>query len=161
MPVQVVPANFSSPAHRWAIVDLLATYADTPAGGRTAMTEEARNSVVGLLESHPTALVLLAMEGDAPIGLAVCFEGFSTFKAKPLINVHDLVVSPTHRGKKVGQRLLEAVEHEARHRGCCALTLEVLGDNDPAMRLYRKQGFDGGQAITPADAPMFWKKPLE
>lgn len=161
MAVQIVPVDYRSPNHRWAVVSLLDSYAGSPQAGGVGMADDAREQVVALLEGFPTSLVLLAVEGDEPVGLAVCCEGFSTFAGKPLVNIHDLVVSPNHRGRGIGQKLLEAVEQEARHRGCAALSLEVLGDNLPAMKLYRKCGFVGGQAIQPVHCAMFWKKKLD
>jgi len=78
-----------------------------------------------------------------PVGLANCFMGFSTFAARPLVNIHDLVVLPGYRGKGIGQALLQAVEQIAKERGCCKLVLEVRTDN-PAERLYRREGFTDG-----------------
>jgi ribosomal protein S18 acetylase RimI-like enzyme len=75
------------------------------------------------------------------VGVAVCFVGFSTFKARPLLNIHDLAVIPTHRGRGVGRKLLDAVERKARERGCCSVTLEVLEKNVGARRLYAAAGF--------------------
>jgi ribosomal protein S18 acetylase RimI-like enzyme len=74
------------------------------------------------------------------VGAAVCFVGFSTFRARGLINVHDLAVLPDWRGYGIGGRLLGAVEGLARRRGYCKVTLEVRLDN-PAQRLYRRSGY--------------------
>lgn len=89
--------------------------------------------------------MLLAIEGDRAVGVAVCFQGFSTFQARPPINIHDLAVLPGSRGRGVGKALLSAAEHEARRRGCCKLTLEVRKDN-PAAGLYRALRFGAGSA---------------
>jgi ribosomal protein S18 acetylase RimI-like enzyme len=67
--------------------------------------------------------------------------GYSTFQARPLLNVHDLAVLPRHRARGVGQALLAACEHHARQRGCCKLTLEVLSGNTRALRSYQRFGF--------------------
>jgi ribosomal protein S18 acetylase RimI-like enzyme len=86
-------------------------------------------------------LVFLALDDATPIGIAVCFVGFSTFAARPLINIHDLAVVPECRGQGVGRLLLERVEAKGRELGCCKLTLEVREDNHRAQRLYQKFGF--------------------
>jgi ribosomal protein S18 acetylase RimI-like enzyme len=107
-----------------------------------------------MLAEHPGALVLLALAGDQderPVGVAVCFFGLSTFRAKPLLNVHDLAVLPEHRGRGIGRALLQAAEDRARQKGCCKLTLEVRDDNTRARALYRSFGFgdDGsGESVS-------------
>ena len=74
-----------------------------------------------------------------------CIEGFSTFACRPLVNIHDVVVRRSHRGQRVGERMLAEVERVARTRGACKLTLEVLSGNAPACRLYERVGFAGYQ----------------
>ena len=94
----------------------------------------------------PGHLVLLAFAGQHAVGLAICFQGFSTFRARPLLNIHDLAVLPDHRRRGVATALLAAVEAQALRRGCCKLTLEVREDNPAAESLYRRLGFGAGSA---------------
>lgn len=159
-PFRVVSADFESLGDRSAIVDLLASYADTPAGGSAGLAPDARERLASDLAGRPTAVVLLAKRGDEPVGLAIAFEGYSTFAAKPLLNLHDLVVAPNWRGRGVGGRLLDAIEEVANERGCGWLTLEVVGSNTGAQQLYRRHGFVGGESISPRSATMFFKKRL-
>lgn len=79
--------------------------------------------------------------GRAPVGLVNCFEGFSTFACKPLVNVHDVVVVPAWRGHRIARRMLQVVEALARERGACKLTLEVLSGNHSALRANQREGF--------------------
>jgi ribosomal protein S18 acetylase RimI-like enzyme len=124
-----------------ALVDVLDSYASDPMGGGQPLSVDVRNRLPGALRDHPTALVLLAFAGARAAGLAVCFEGFSTFQARPLLNIHDLAVRPEWRGQGIGRALLTAVEAEAARRGCVKLTLEVLDANMRARRLYESFGF--------------------
>ncbi|HSQ00628.1 MAG TPA: GNAT family N-acetyltransferase [Candidatus Dormibacteraeota bacterium] len=94
-----------------------------------------------LLRRYPTTLVLLAFDEREPVGIAVCFFGFSTFQARPLLNVHDLAVVPAQRGRGIGSALLAAAESRARQAGCCKLTLEVQDDNHRARAVYTRFGF--------------------
>jgi len=55
--------------------------------------------------------------------------------------IYSLITHPAHRGRGLGSRLLSAVEHHARHRGCLRLTLELRTDNHAARRLYVRHGF--------------------
>ncbi len=102
--------------------------------------------------------MFLAFHGGEPAGLATCFRGFSTFAARPLINVHDFYVVPALRGRGIGRALLAAVERKARETGCCKLTLEVLENNTPARRLYETCGFSQAQYVETAGKAIFlWK----
>jgi ribosomal protein S18 acetylase RimI-like enzyme len=83
------------------------------------------------------------------VGLLNAFLGFSTFKAKPLMNIHDIAVQPQWRGQGVGRALLQAIQTHAQRLGCCKLTLEVLSGNHQAQRSYRAFGFED-YALDPA-----------
>ena len=87
-----------------------------------------------------------------------CFEGYSTFKARPLLNIHDIVVHPDYRGAGVGQALLGAAHDLARTRGCCKLTLEVLSGNALAMRSYARHGFANYQLDPAAGQAVLMQK---
>jgi GNAT superfamily N-acetyltransferase len=112
------------------------------------------------LAARPQAFSVLAFDGDTPVGLINCIEGFSTFACKPLVNVHDVVVLPSHRGQRVAQKMFARVEEEARKRGACKLTLEVLSGNAPALRSYEREGFIGYQLDPAFGQAVFLQKKL-
>src|SRR5262249_7008013 len=113
----ICEADFADPAHRSAILEVLDSYASDPIGGGQPLSAEVRERLVDGLREHPSALVLLAFAERRAVGIAVCFFGFSTFHARPLLNVHDLAVVPGLRGGGIGRALLDAVELRARQRG--------------------------------------------
>ena len=127
--------------HARALLTVLDGYARDPSGGGTALSEEVKARLPGLLAQQAHYIGLLAFEGDRPVGLVNAFLGVSTFKAKPLLNIHDIAVEPDRRGAGIGRRLLAAAEDVAQERGCCKLTLEVLEGNHTAIGLYRAVGF--------------------
>jgi ribosomal protein S18 acetylase RimI-like enzyme len=141
MPVQTRRADLHSPTDAAAIVHVLNSYAADPRGGSQPLSSTVRARLVPGLQAHATTCVWLAFEGAQAVGLCVGFFGFSTFKAQPLLNIHDLAVVPEHRGSGVGRALLSTVEAHAREAGCCKLTLEVQDDNHPARGLYERFGF--------------------
>ena len=145
MMLTLTRADYGNPVHAAALVDLLDAYARDPAGGGTPLSEFARTHLVPGLAARPQAFSVLAFDGTQPVGLVNCFEGFSTFAGRPLVNVHDVVVLASHRGRRVGEQMLARVEQMARERGACKLTLEVLQGNRSANRLYERVGFAGFQ----------------
>jgi ribosomal protein S18 acetylase RimI-like enzyme len=139
--VRITTADLEDTAHARALLDVLDSYASDPVGGGKALAADVRARLVPGLKAQPNAVAVLAFDGDVPVGLAVCFFGFSTFKARPLLNIHDLAVVPDYRGRGIGRLLLGHVEGIARERGCCKLTLEVQDANARARGLYSRFGF--------------------
>jgi ribosomal protein S18 acetylase RimI-like enzyme len=135
-------------------------YARDPLAGGQPLPAATRANLIPGLRRHPTTYIFLALSGMEPAGIAVCFLGFSTFAAKPLLNIHDLAVDPGFRRQGVGRALLDAVESKARALGCCKLTLEVLENNAPAVAAYRGFGFSQGQYAAEGGGTLFYAKPL-
>ena len=159
-PVVITEADLSRPDHAEAIVDLLDGYARDPMGDGKPLSEVAHRDLIPGLRAHPTTLVFLAFHHDKPAGLAICFRGFSTFAARPLINIHDYFVRPVHRGAGIGRSLLAAVEKRARELGCCKLTLEVQENNHRAQGIYAAAGFARSVYVPEAGGSLFLSKPL-
>lgn len=132
------------------LIDMLNWYAIDPMGNGRPLTEDVKDRLRTDLKTVSGAVSFLAYESDrpdTPVGLINCFPGYSSFRASPLLNIHDVVVHPEHRGKSIGTALIQAVENYAREQGYCKLSLEVRTDNQ-AERLYRRLGFsDGGNPM--------------
>ena len=159
MKLHVREADFDDDRDVSAFIAILDSYASSPVGGGRPLALDVRERVVPMLRRHATSLVLLAFADDEPVGIAVCFFGLSTVRARPLLNIHDLAVLPQYQGQGVGTALLNAVEERARRKGCCKLTLEVLDDNTPARAVYQRFGFE--DAVIGESATRFLVKPLE
>jgi len=140
------------------LLQLLDIYALDPMGGGEPLSSYAREHLIGELRRRPQALSLIAYLREQPVGLINAFEGFSTFAARPLINVHDIVVRETYRGLQISQLLLSVLEKIARERGCCKLTLEVLTGNRIAQKAYRKFGFEAYELSSEKGQAVFWQK---
>jgi GNAT superfamily N-acetyltransferase len=158
--VDIVMANYRNPMHARAVVDLLDAYARDPAGGGSPLSADVIAELPKALAARPQAFSVLAYDGEQPVGLINCIEGFSTFACKPLVNVHDVVVLASHRGQRVTQRMLGRVEDEARSRGACKLTLEVLSGNQSALRAYEREGFANYQLDPAFGSAVFLQKKL-
>ena len=148
--LQIVKADLCNPQHQRAVLQLMNAYSADPMGDAKPLSDFARSNLISGLQAHPTTLVFLAFVGARPCGIATCFRGFSTFAARPLINISDFFVEPIYRGRGIGRLLLEAILEEAKETDCCKLTLEVQQNNTQARAVYSKFGFN--QAVYAADA---------
>lgn len=137
----VIPLDPSDPQHARAMLALLDEYAAGPTGRGYGLDPQARERLPAMLAARPHYWGCLAFVDGEPAGFANCFETVSTFLAMPLLNVHDIAVSPRFQRRGVGMALLAAIEAAARERGCCKLTLEVLEGNHGARRVYERAGF--------------------
>jgi ribosomal protein S18 acetylase RimI-like enzyme len=160
MKIDVVRADYTNAQHAADIVFLLDRYAADPMGGGTGLAPEVRENLVPSLAALPHAVSLLCYVDGRRAGLVNCFEGFSTFSCKKVLNIHDIAVLVEFRGLGLSHHLLRGVEAVARHRGCGKLTLEVLEGNTPARRAYEKFGFAAYQLDPALGHALFLEKPL-
>ncbi|PRC92085.1 GNAT family N-acetyltransferase [Solimicrobium silvestre] len=156
----IIEANLATPAHAAALVELLNHYAMDAMGGGEPLSDQVKNTLAAELHKRPTARVVLAFDGEIPAGLIICFEGFSTFACKPLLNLHDVVVHQSYRGKGLFRLMLQQVESIAQELGCCKLTMEVLEGNHVALVAYKANGFAGYDLVAGMGQAVFWQKKL-
>ncbi len=158
--LRLVLVDYHHPRQAQDLVDLLDSYARDPAGGGQPLDEAVKQHLPQALAKRPDAFSVIAYVDDRPAGLVNCFEGFSTFACKPLVNIHDVVVRPEFRGLKISHRLLEKVEELAKNRGACKLTLEVVEGNTPAKKSYEKFGFAPYELDPAMGHALFWEKKI-
>lgn len=158
--ISVIEADLARPDHQEATVRLVNAYSMDPLADDSPLSETARRDLIPGLRAHPTTMVFLAYRGSEAIGIAVCFRGFSTFAARPLVNIHDLFVSPAHRGEGISRLIFGAIEHRARELGCCKLTLEVLENNRRARGVYAAAGFSPPSYAPGTGGSIFLSKSL-
>ena len=160
MDCKIVAVNYQNPTHADGLVHLLAHYAEGPSGGGQPLSDRCYEALPSQLSQRATAFSYLAAVEQQWVGLVNCFEGFSTFSCRPLVNIHDLIVLEKFRGRGIGTQLLQAVEMEAIARGCCKITLEVLERNQPACRCYQNFGFQGYELDPAMGRAIFLEKKL-
>ncbi|MDA1106878.1 MAG: N-acetyltransferase [Proteobacteria bacterium] len=102
-----------------------------------------RQSLRRLLHSA-SAEVWVYEEAGQVTGNAVLLCRTTSTQAR----LYSLVVHPQHHGRGIARALLETVERAVTARGCHRLSLEVRTDNAPALRLYKKAGFQLIRQIT-------------
>jgi ribosomal protein S18 acetylase RimI-like enzyme len=160
MNIEVIKANYLNTKHAKEIQELLNIYASDPMGGGKPLDKKVKENVVKELSKLPYAFSLIAYAEEKPIGLANCFESFSTFACKSLINIHDFVVLEECRGNGISQKMLTKIEEIAISKGCCKITLEILSNNESAKAAYKKFGFSNYELNPNAGVGLFWQKKI-
>jgi len=158
MGINIFKANYHDPQQAKDLAYLLNLYSEDPMGGGSPLPDEIKNKLASELSKLPNAFSILCYVDDKPAGLVNCFVGFSTFKCKPLIYIHDIVVIADSRGLGLSQKMLEEVERIAIEKGCCKITLEVLEGNTVAKGAYEKFGFSGYELDPGMGKALFWEK---
>ncbi|TPH14571.1 GNAT family N-acetyltransferase [Litorilituus lipolyticus] len=160
MTITLIHADYDNEQHASDLVMLLNAYALDPMGGGEPLSEHVKQNLVASLAKRSDVFTVLCYVDDKPAGIINCVEGFSTFKCKPLINIHDCGVLSEYRGMGISGLLFDEVEKIAKQKGCCKLTLEVLEGNIVAQNAYKKLGFAGYELDEKMGKAMFWEKKL-
>lgn len=93
-----------------------------------------------LFGPEPVCSALIAEDDGRPVGFALWFVSYSTFKMRPCLWLEDLYVVPQARGRGHGKALLRHLARIAVERGYARFDWAVLEWNEPAIRFYREIG---------------------
>jgi ribosomal protein S18 acetylase RimI-like enzyme len=141
MKITIVKGDLSNGEHAENFLNLTAAYMADPMGEAIAWNDQQKETVIREMQEQSNALILFARADEEYVGICTCFYAYSTFLAKPLINIHDIYVKPEFRGVGVGKKLIQSLEDIAVEKGCGKITLEVRKDNLNARDLYKIKGF--------------------
>jgi ribosomal protein S18 acetylase RimI-like enzyme len=135
-------------------------YASDPTGRGSPFTPEITSLLPTELSKISHACSIICYVFRKPAGLINCFEAFSTFQCKPIVNVHDIVVVEEFRDQGISHFLLHEVQNMALEKKRCKITLDVLEWNIPAKSSYIKFGFKDYELDPTFGKAMFWEKKL-
>ena len=96
-----------------------------------------------LFGERPAAEVLVAEADGEPVGFALFFHTFSTFRGQRGLYLEDLFVRPAFRGSGLGRHLMASLARIAVQRDCGRFEWSVLDWNAPAIGFYRTLGAVG------------------
>jgi [ribosomal protein S18]-alanine N-acetyltransferase len=102
--------------------------------GGTAWTPEAFWSELARPQSRHYLLA------ESPDGDLLGYAGLMVTGGQA--DVQTVAVAPAARGQGLGSRLVSALLAEAVRRGARSVLLEVRADNQAALRLYERHGFE-------------------
>lgn len=141
-------------------IELLDLYSQDQMGAGKPLPLDIKHCLADRLAQRSDAITLLAYINGEAVGILNAFESFSTFAAKPLINIHDMFVKEQHRGQGIAQQLINSLKQIAIDTNCCKLTLEVLSNNEKAKRSYRNLGFEAYSLVEEVGTAEFWQLKL-
>ncbi len=134
MTIQLRPARRSDTS---IILDLIKGIADYEKLSDQVVAET--RTLERELFDEKNAHVILAYDDETPIGFALYFYNFSTFKGKKGLYLEDLFVYPEYRGKGVGNALFDKLVEEAKRTNCGRMEWVCLNWNQPAIDFYKKK----------------------
>ena len=95
---------------------------------------------IALFSETKVADAVVVFDSDAPIGYAVFYPSFSTFRGQRGLYLEDIYIKNEYRGRGAGETVLRYLAKEAKRRGFERIDFQVLEWNAPAIRFYEKLG---------------------
>jgi len=136
--IRAATAQDAETIHRFIVE--LAIYEKEPDAVEVSPAELAAQ----LREERPPFEALVAeatLDGQrAPVGFALYFHNYSTWRGRHGLYLEDLYVTPAARGRGYGKALLARLAAVAVDRGCARMEWSVLDWNTPAIAFYESLG---------------------
>lgn len=121
------------------VIEMMRTFYASPAVHTNGSEEIFKNDVENCVNDSPYLEGYVFRENGCTLGYAMAAKSFSTEFGKPCIWIEDLYFKPEHRGKGFGTRFFSFIAE--KYPGVL-LRLEVESDNDRAVSVYKKNGFE-------------------
>ncbi len=153
--MEIVQVSLNIKTHASELIKLIGAYMVDEMGAGKPMRQGMDRKILEGLKNNKAYLGFFVKVESSYVALANCNLLFSTFAAKPLVNIHDFIVLPEYRGRGIAQFLLKGIERYAIENGYCRINLEVREDNVKAQKLYKKMGFGDCSPNM-----VFWEKNL-
>jgi GNAT superfamily N-acetyltransferase len=114
-----------------------------------AIFEKAPDAVINTpqaIEKHgwgpnPLFVAWIAELAGTPVGMALCYFRYSTWKG-PVLYLEDLIVKEPYRGRGAGKLLFETCLNYAKENQFSRMSWQVLDWNQEAIDFYRNYGAD-------------------
>jgi GNAT superfamily N-acetyltransferase len=132
----IAPASEADVPHLLRLIKALAEYERL--GPDVVATEAGLRAA--LFGGRRYAEAVIGKVGGEPVGFALFFHNFSTFRGAPGLYLEDLFVEPSCRGRGFGRKLLAHLAAIAVARGCHRMEWSVLDWNESAIAFYRRAG---------------------
>lgn len=106
---------------------------------KVQMTEEEWNKRFFGPEGNQRELSVIAFDGATPAGLV--FGGIRSPQGVKTIRCGTMCIPPEYRRRGIGEQLMQQHLEIGRNENCSTAFLEVINNNQPAVSLYKKLGY--------------------
>lgn len=127
-----------------AILSLLRIYCEE---AQTPLTDEHLRAGLRPLLSENSHGVVLVAETDQIVGYSILTWGWGIESGGQEALVDEMLITPSERGKGIGQKLMQASLNRANEQGVKVVFLETERDNPRSRKLYQKLGFEEEDSI--------------
>lgn len=122
-----------------AVLEMMRVFYASPAVLSNGSEEIFANDIENCVNDNPYLEGYIIESGGHIQGYGMVAKSFSTEFGKPCIWIEDLYMKDAFRGLGIGKVFLDFIAD--KYSGCL-LRLEVEEENQRAMKLYRKCGFE-------------------
>ena len=106
-------------------------------------TEEIRRAMHAAAQEK----TLLAEESGAAVGFLCCQALRSVCYDEPWVEITELYVAPTHRGRGAGRALIDAAIRHAQEAGASEVVLRTNARNSAAQNLFARIGLEAAPQL--------------
>ena len=125
--------------HAQEVIEMMRVFYTSPAVHTNGSEEIFRNDVENCINDSPYLEGYVFTENDMLLGYAMVAKSFSTEYGKPCIWIEDIYIKSEYRGRGLGSRFFTFIEDKYP---TALLRLEVEEENERAVYVYRKNGFE-------------------
>lgn len=83
---------------------------------------------------------LIVFDGETPIGYAMFFPYFSSFRGQKSVYLEDIYITEKYRKIGLGEKMLKEISRIGSQKGAVRMDFQVLDWNTPAINFYKKHG---------------------
>ena len=126
-------------AHEAAVLDMMREFYASPAVLSNGSEEIFRSDIAACVSDSPFLEGYVFAEGERLCGYAMVATTFNCEYGRLCKWIEDLYILPEHRGRGIGGAFLD---HIAAAYPDALLRLEVEEENEGAVALYKRHGFE-------------------
>lgn len=134
--IEIVPMGAE---HREAVLSMMRAFYRSPAVLSDGSEEIFTADVEACIGECPYLTGYVFIDAGAVAGYAMTAHSFSTEFGRPCVWIEDLYLLPPYRGQGLAGRFFAFLDE--KHPGAIQ-RLEAEPENAPALRAYRKAGFE-------------------